>query len=137
MLAEIPPNQAIEENAHTVEQKCRTKSRIPRKRNTRLSGVFRKETSPNTHSENGETFAKQMKDGNSFLAQGNNKRVHWAEDEGQVQKEGERRRQGIPRISKQYGKEKVESKGSEINGENQDIIQNFEKVVRRKRDITC
>ena len=75
-----------------------------------------------------------MKDGNSFPTQGNNKRVHQVEDEGKVQQKGERRKQGIPRISKQDGKEKVESKGSEINGENQDIIQNFTKVFRRKRE---
>ena len=68
MPAEIPPNQETEENAHIVEQKGRTKSGKPRKRKTRLSGVFRKETSPNTHFENGETFANQMKDGISFPA---------------------------------------------------------------------
>lgn len=134
MPVEIPPNQATEENAQTVEQKGCTKSGESRKRKTRLSGVFRKETSPNTHSENGETFAKQMKAGNSLPAQGNSRRVHWAEDEGQVQQKGERRRQGIPRISKQDGLEKVESKGFEINRENQDRIQNFTKVVRRKRE---
>lgn len=134
MPTEIPPNQATEENACTVEQKGRTKSGESRKRKTRLSGVFRKETLPNTDSENGETFAKQMKAGNSLPVQGNSRRVHWAEGEGQVQQKGERRRKGIPRISKQDGKEKVESKGSEINGENQDIIQNFKKVVRRKRE---
>ena len=68
MPAEIPPNQETMENAHIVEQKGHTKYGKPRKRKTRLSCVFRKETSPNTHSENGGTFAKQMKDGNSFLA---------------------------------------------------------------------
>ena len=47
---------------------------------------------------------------------------------------GEIRRHEIPRISEQDGKEKFESKGSKINGENQDIIQNFTKVVRKKRE---
>lgn len=133
MPSEISPNQATEENTHPVEQKGHTKSGESRKRKTKLSGVFRKGTLPSTDSENGETFAKQMKANSSLAAQGKSRRVHWAEDEGQVQEKGERRKQGILRISKQDGKEKVESKGSEVNEENQDMLQNLTKVVRRKR----
>lgn len=133
MPSEISPNQATEENTHPVEQKGHTKSGESRKRKTKLSGVFRKGTLPSTDSENGETFAKQMKASSSLAAQGKSRRVHWAEDEGQVQQKGERRKQGILRISKQDGKEKVESKGSEVNEENQDMLQNLTKVVRRKR----
>lgn len=133
MPSEISPNQATEENRHPVEQKGHTKSGESRKRKTKLSGVFRKGTLPSTDSENGETFTKQMKASSSLAAQGKSRRVHWAEDEGQVQEKGERRKQGILRISKQDGKEKVESKGSEVNEENQDMLQNLTKVVRRKR----
>lgn len=134
MPSEIPLNQATEENTHIVEQKGRTKSGESRKRKTRISGVFKKGTLPNTDPENGETIAKQVKASSSLAAQGKNRKVHWAEDEGQVQQKGERRKQGIPRISKQHGKEKVESKGSEINEENQDMLQNFAKFVSRKRE---
>lgn len=133
MPSEISPNQATEENTRPVEQKGHTKSGESRKRKTKLSGVFRKGTLSNTDSENGKTFAKQMKASSSLAAQGKSRRVHWAEDEGQVQKKGERRKQGILRISKLDGKEKAESKGSEVNEENQDTLQNLTKVVRRKR----